>query len=82
MTFYSLPVLNQNTEYASQGLDYNKAVVSPIKQAAPLARIQSFDSFRKAGVDVVLMAGGIHYGRKPVSVHVNSLQNLFETFFL
>ncbi|KAF9029131.1 hypothetical protein BDZ89DRAFT_950792 [Hymenopellis radicata] len=50
------------------GLDYNKAVVSPIKQIAPLSTIHSFDQFGNQTQDVILMAGGVHYGRKPGSM--------------
>lgn len=59
----------------SLGMDYVKHVAEPIRQVAPRNVIRGFvDEYGHSMADVLLLAGELHLGRKPVR---GSLSNLF-----
>jgi hypothetical protein len=50
------------------GMEYIKNVVTPIRQVAPRDTLRGFEEdYGHLSADVVLLAGEIHYERKPVS---------------
>ena len=52
---------------SSNGMDYVKNVVNPIKQVAPRDSIRGFvDDYYHFTEDVLFLRGEIHYERKPV----------------
>lgn len=49
------------------GMEYSKAVVDPIRQITPRKALHGFkNDFEDRKEEVVLLAGEVHYGRKPV----------------
>lgn len=48
-------------------MEYSKAVVDPIRQITPRKALHGFkNDFEGRKEEVVLLAGEVHYGRKPV----------------
>ncbi|KAK0444573.1 uncharacterized protein EV420DRAFT_1622752 [Desarmillaria tabescens] len=61
------------------GMEYSKAVVDPIRQVAPRKALRGFkNDFEGRKEDVVLLAGEVHYGRKPGSMRFTTRAALDE----
>lgn len=61
-----------------RGMDYVKNVVNPIRQVVPRRTIRGLtEDYGHLTADVVLLAGEVHYERKPVSCHEVRLSLLF-----
>lgn len=55
-------------------MDYVKHVADPVRHVAPRQSIRGFvDDYDHSMADVVLLAGELHLGRKPVRIRVLSL---------
>ena|SRR5882762_1922225 len=64
----------------SLGMDYIKNVVEPIRQVAPRQILRGLqEDYAHLSADVVLLAGEVHYERKPVSNETRFL-NIFRLF--
>ncbi|KAK0217398.1 hypothetical protein EDD85DRAFT_916574 [Armillaria nabsnona] len=61
------------------GMEYSRAVVDPIRQIAPRKALHGFkNDFEGRKEEVVLLAGEVHYGRKPGSMRFTTRAALDE----
>lgn len=61
------------------GMEYSKAVVDPIRQITPRKALHGFkNDFEDRKEEVVLLAGEVHYGRKPGSMRFTTRDALDE----
>ncbi len=60
-------LLHQLISLDRAGLEYNKAVVHPVKMIAPGSTLRGFATdYGHIRTNVLLLEGAVHYGRKPV----------------